>query len=377
MFVPPRHPDDPATFNLWTEGGKFRGLTGDESSWIQRVTQCTSILQTSPFIVLYGAHIKTYRTLGGQPVAYGSNPNPAKRGTIGNPRMADPMTDFVGLDVFTSVALAFLLEAIPAKVKFVVEFWSTLLIQIEGTIDRPSLPGRVAGRVALYFNEASKIFPSLNQQSVRQSGIPDCAAYDPVHSGIRITSSDKTLSTTLGAFIRHSDGRRRFMVALHGFPNGGTIFHPFDERAIGAIKEAFPTADIALAEVAGGVAADHHDYFGITPPQRMARMAECQYGNYASADSWVSGPVDFLVTGKYIVVGEDHWGLQLLSESGLLVYQTNELPDGIYGSTIVQEDFPGHPSWVPSLLGQYRYAAGEGLSVVPCLDPLKEAGWDV
>ena len=50
MFVPPRHPDDPATFNLWTEGGKFRGLTGDESSWIQRVTQCTSILQTSPFI---------------------------------------------------------------------------------------------------------------------------------------------------------------------------------------------------------------------------------------------------------------------------------------------------------------------------------------
>ena len=94
----------------------------------------------------------------------------------------------------------------------------------------------------LYFNEAGKIFPFLNQQSVRQSGIPDCAAYDPVHSGVRITSSDKTLSTTLGAFIQHSDGRRRLMVALHGFPNGGAIFHPYDEKMIGAICLE-PTAD--------------------------------------------------------------------------------------------------------------------------------------
>lgn len=56
------------------------------------------------------------------------------------------------------------------------------------------------------------------------------------------------------------------------------------------------------------------------------------------------GPVDFLITGKYIVAGEDHWGLQLVSGSGPLVYRTNELPDGICGSAIVQEDFPGHPS---------------------------------
>ena len=115
MFVPPRRPDDPAAFDLWTEGGEFRSLTSDESSWIQKVTQCTSILQTSPFIVLYGVLIKTYRTLGGQPVAYGSDPSPAKRGTIGNPRMGDPMINWVGLDVFTSVALAFLLEGIPVR----------------------------------------------------------------------------------------------------------------------------------------------------------------------------------------------------------------------------------------------------------------------
>lgn len=129
--------------------------------------------------------------------------------------------------------------------------------------------------MALYPNEAGKTSPSLKQHSVRQSGVPDCTAYEPVQSGIKITCSNKTLSTTLGAFIRHSDGRRRFMVALHGFPKGGTIFHPFDERAIGAIKEVFPTADIALAEVAGGVAADHRDYFSITPPQGISRMAEC------------------------------------------------------------------------------------------------------
>ena len=117
MFVPPRHLDDPATFNLWTgEGGEFRGLAGDELSWIQKANQCTSILYTSPFIVLYGARIKNYWTLRGRPSACGDNPSPAKRGTIGNPRMADPMTDFVGLDVFTSGALAFLLEVIPGKV---------------------------------------------------------------------------------------------------------------------------------------------------------------------------------------------------------------------------------------------------------------------
>ena len=141
MFVPPRHLDDPATFNLWTgEGGEFRGLTGDELSWIQKVNQCTSILHTSPFIVLYGARIKNYWAPRGRPSACGDNPSPAKRGTIGNPRMANPMTDFVGLDVFTSGALAFLLEVIPGKVEIVVELWSTQLVQIKGTIVPPPLP---------------------------------------------------------------------------------------------------------------------------------------------------------------------------------------------------------------------------------------------
>lgn len=181
----------------------------------------------------------------------------------------------------------------------------------------------------------------------------------------------------MGAFIRNSDGRRRFMASLHGFPNGGTIFHPYDERAIGAIKEVFATTDIALAEVADGVAADNRDYSDITPPLRMALMAEYKYGNYACAESWASGPVDFLISGKYIVVGDDHWALRLLSESGLLVYRANVLLDGVCGSAIIQGDIHGHPSWVSSLLGQYCYAADDGLSVVPCLDPLKKVGWDV
>lgn len=115
--------------------------------------------------------------------------------------MADPVTDFVGFGVFTSIALAFLLKAIPVEIETVVKLWSTLLIQIEGTIDPPSLMGGASGRVVLYFNGASKTFPSLNQQSVRQSGIPDCAACDLVYSGVKITSSNKTLSTILGAFV--------------------------------------------------------------------------------------------------------------------------------------------------------------------------------
>lgn len=62
MFIPPRRPDGLATFDLRTGGGgEFRGLTGDELSWIQKVTQCTNILQASPFIVLYDARIKNYR----------------------------------------------------------------------------------------------------------------------------------------------------------------------------------------------------------------------------------------------------------------------------------------------------------------------------
>ena len=115
--------------------------------------------------------------------------------------MADPVTDFVGLGVFTSIALTYPSKAIPAEIETVLKLWSTLLIRIGGTIDPPSLLGGVSGRVVLYFNGVSKIFPSLNQQSVRQSGIPDCAAYDPVHSGVKITSSNKTLSTILGVFV--------------------------------------------------------------------------------------------------------------------------------------------------------------------------------
>ena len=165
------------------------------------------------------------------------------------------------------------------------------------------------------------------------------------------------------------------MTALHGFPNEGTVFNPYDEGAIGAIKEAFPTAGIALAEVADGVAADNRDHFVVAPPQRMARMAECKYRNCARADSWVSGPVGFLISGRYFVAGGECWALQL--QSRYLIYQTNVLPDGICGSSIVQEDFNGNPSWVSSLLGQYRFAANDGLSVIHCLDPLTETCWDM
>ena len=211
--------------------------------------------------------------------------NPAKRGTIGNPRMADPMTDFVGLDVFTSVALAFLLEALPAKVKFVVEFWSTLLIQIEGTINRPSLPGPVTGRVALYFYEASKYF--LLYTSILFAN-PVFRIVPPTTQCIRALGLHALIKHSVPPWVRLS-GTRTSAVGLWlpfmGSRTGGTIFNPFDERAIGAIKEVFRAADIALAEVAGGVAADHRDYFSITPPQRIARMAECQDGNYMSADS--------------------------------------------------------------------------------------------
>ena len=62
MFIPPRRPDGPATFDLRTgREGEFRGLTGNELPWNQKVTQCTSILLASPFIILYDARIKNYR----------------------------------------------------------------------------------------------------------------------------------------------------------------------------------------------------------------------------------------------------------------------------------------------------------------------------
>ena len=87
----------------------------------------------------------------------------------------------------------------------------------------------------------------------------------------------------------------------------------------------------------------------MSPPQRMARMAKCKNGNYARADSWVSGPVDFLTSGRYLVVGGEHWALQL--QSGYLIYQTNVLPDGIVSAEVPLRQFKLGPfsSWAVSL----------------------------
>jgi hypothetical protein len=63
--------------------------------------------------------------------------------------------------------------------------------------------------------------------------------------------------------MAHPDGRPRFMVASHGFPQGGAVMHQYDERRVGNLKEVFSGSDIALAEVQEGVSFDTSDYFGI------------------------------------------------------------------------------------------------------------------
>jgi hypothetical protein len=141
------------------------------------------------------------------------------------------------------------------------------------TVDTRTLPAYITGRPADYFCETNPIFPNLQSLTAR-GDIPDTMVYSPIRAGIRVSCADKSLSTTLGAFVAHPDGRRRFMVASHGFPQGGAVMHQYDERRVGNLKEVFPGSDISLAEVQEGVSSDTSDYFEVAPPRRMAPLQD-------------------------------------------------------------------------------------------------------
>jgi hypothetical protein len=220
------------------------------------------ILQGSPFITLQGALIRHYRTIGGQPVCYDNDCSPVRRGAIGNTRCHDPLPELRDVDFFSEAGIAKIISALPAKPKLVVEFWKTILVEFEvsisptpetspinpaekkaelrsRTVDTRTLPAYIAGRPAVYFCETNPIFPNL-QSLTSRGDIPDTMVYSPIRAGIRVSCADKSLSTTLGAFVAHPDGRRRFMVASHGFPQGGAVMHQYDERRVGNLKEVFP-----------------------------------------------------------------------------------------------------------------------------------------
>ncbi|KAA8912980.1 hypothetical protein FN846DRAFT_991239, partial [Sphaerosporella brunnea] len=149
----------------------------------------------------------------------------------------------------------------------------------QGPVDSRTLPAYIAGRPAVYFCETNPMFPTLQPLTAR-GGVPDTMVCSPIRVGIRVSC----LSTTLGAFVAHPDGRRRFMVASHGFPQGGAVMHQCDERRVGDLNEVFPGSDISVAEVQEGVSFDTSDYSDVAPPRRMAPLQDLKYGNYAATD---------------------------------------------------------------------------------------------
>ncbi|KAF8244031.1 hypothetical protein K440DRAFT_663724 [Wilcoxina mikolae CBS 423.85] len=239
----------PATFNLWEpQIQSFRLPNKDERKWIHDTFNCERYSIADPFLMLCNPKILPKSLTVGSLVVVmcGENEQPEEllpfhREQLGKIRILDPMVLFAGKS--------------PREIA-----------KTEGAVSPQDLPGRLAGRNASWFID-SEIYPqqrTLSKQNIiPPSTTPDGSTYDPIRAGVRVTCQDGSMSTTLG-----------FSVAMHGFPGGDNVLHPFNENIIGRIVELYPSEYLALVEPASGVRFDPHDYFEVKLVLRLFKSHE-------------------------------------------------------------------------------------------------------
>ena len=411
-----RHVMDTAPFTLWDmEKGDFRMPTSFEEAWIRKTYSASSVTYNWPELIIETSNPPSPVPLTVACVAViflpegGIPPFLDTNTSYSNPRLLDPIPvhwHWPKWENSTQAQRQVIFEALDelVAIKAVNFIAPIIIVEIKAddgrTYGQRSLPGKIAGRMALY-HHGEKPFWGLAKQGKERIIQPSDTTEDITNyqqacqtlcPGVRVESGvtarnggylDATMSSTAGALLRSSEGQRT-TVSNHGFLESDEVFHPSSRHGgtcIGRITERFEALDIALVQLFPSANFTNNEYFEAEPPKRLLRHDQVPNNTWCTVDSMATGLVFLRTNGVRISfpprpVGNNikmHFA-QFLTET---IYRYigpsgGQIKDGVCGSPIVVDDETG------GVIGFFHLGErNSAWASCPCLDDLIDRGWSL
>jgi hypothetical protein len=194
-------------------------------------------------------------------------------GKGGNPAIKDPVPkdlpythsrfpSFDALDAIINV----LGDTLGIEICSLAVYLHVLVVEVdENDYDLHKLPGKVAGRTALW-----GIKGNTWGKKVPTGLVVDSSDYtnDGLFPGIKLCG--KVKATSGDALIRNIvTSEQRITVAEQGWVNESTGFHPDAPQKIGTITDRYPLYDVALYRLDAGITYTNDKYFSAPAPSHF------------------------------------------------------------------------------------------------------------
>lgn len=379
-------------------------LTRDDRQKIEEEFPGATVLYSYPFIIIGG---------GTAP----KNPVSAKGlifefydsikdfhyapGQTGNPMVQDPVPDRMPYDnkrfpQFKQIDA--LLQKVSSELKIRIHSMAAyihlLVIEVsEDDYDLEKLPGKVAGRIALWGVYKTvwgvKLAQTIPRKKSTMPSSVDDSDYvmDGLSPGVKVCG--RLRATSSGALIQNTiTEEQRITLANHGWEANETlVFHPDRPHEIGTLTDRMPGYDVALCRLNSDLSYTNAKYFSAPVPTHFMSSQDFQDHvsplSYFAADGFTTGVVWFEAVGIITHSGVDTAVLSTRHAHILRIARASESEaqgstdpkDEICGSPVVhQED--DDPILDRGCIG--FFSAWDGTNAgVPTADHLIFNGWNI
>jgi hypothetical protein len=226
----------------------------------------------------------------------------------------------------------------------------------EGDYDLENLPGKVAGRTALWGVYGTLWGEKLAQTIPRKKSTtpPSVDDSDYVMDGLSpgVKVCGRSRATSSGTLIQNTlTGEQRVTLANHGWETNETlVFHPDRPNEIGTLTDRMPGYDVALCQLNSGLSYTNAKYFSAPEPTHFISSKDFEDHvsplSYFAADGFTTGVVWFEAVGIITHGGVDtavlstrHAHILRISRASQSESQGSTDPkDGICGSPMVHQE---------------------------------------